>query len=157
MRKLLSVLLLIQFMACLSVSAQQIRESILLNNGWKFAYGHAGDIEKSILLMELNYFTYFDKGQVLLIRTRSKFRASLMTSLVDKQSVYRTIGQLIFLIQKKQVIVMDIKPSDGNILKQVLDGIGVSFILQQRIQTNTLLSDLMESFVMHKYSVTVFI
>ena len=46
MKKLLSVLLLIQFMACLSVSAQQIRESILLNNGWKFAYGHAGDMKK---------------------------------------------------------------------------------------------------------------
>jgi hypothetical protein len=71
--------------------------------------------------------------------------------------IFRTIGQWSFLFPARRVIVMDIKPSDGNILKQVLDGIGVSFILQQRIQTNTLLSDLMESSVMHKYSVTVFI
>lgn len=62
MRKLLSVLLLIQFMACLSVSAQQIRESILLNNGWKFAYGHAGDMKKDFT-HGTEYFT-FRKGQV---------------------------------------------------------------------------------------------
>ena len=105
--------------------------------------------------MELNILLISQRPS-LLIRTKVQVPSSLMT-LCGKQSVYRMIGQLIFLIQKKQVIVMDIKPSDGNILKQVLDGIGVSFILQQRIQANTLLSDLMESFVMHKYSATVFI
>lgn len=62
MRKLLSVLLLIQFMACLSVSAQQIRESILLNNGWKFAYGHAGDMKKDFT-HGTEYFTYFAKAK----------------------------------------------------------------------------------------------
>lgn len=62
MKKLLSVLLLIQFMACLSVSAQQIRESILLNNGWKFAYGHAGDMKKDFT-HGTEYFTYFAKAK----------------------------------------------------------------------------------------------
>ena len=95
MKKLLSVLLLIQFMACLSVSAQQIRESILLNNGWKFAYGHAGDMKK-ILLMELNILLISQRPS-LLIRTKVQVPSSLMT-LCGKQSVYRMIGQLIFLI-----------------------------------------------------------
>lgn len=62
MKKLLSVLLLIQFIACLSVSAQQAREAILLNNGWKFAYGHAGDMKKDFT-HGTEYFTYFAKAK----------------------------------------------------------------------------------------------
>lgn len=62
MKKLLSVLLLIQFIACLSVSAQQARETILLNNGWKFAYGHAGDMKKDFT-HGTEYFTYFAKAK----------------------------------------------------------------------------------------------
>lgn len=62
MKKLLSVLLLIQFIACLSVSAQQAREAILLSNGWKFAYGHAGDMKKDFT-HGTEYFTYFAKAK----------------------------------------------------------------------------------------------
>ena len=62
MQKRLSVLLFIPFWTFLSVCAQQIRESILLNNGWKFAYGHARDMEKDFT-HGTEYFTYLAKAK----------------------------------------------------------------------------------------------
>lgn len=62
MKKLLSFLLFVQLVACFSMSAQQIRESILLNNGWKFAYGHAGDMKRDFT-HGTEYFTYLAKAK----------------------------------------------------------------------------------------------
>lgn len=76
MKKLLSVLLLVQFIACLSVSAQQAREAILLNNGWKFAYGHAGDMVKDFPMAQ-NILLILQK-QKLLIKIRVPVPNSLM-------------------------------------------------------------------------------
>lgn len=62
MLKWLLSLWIIQLWAFGTVCAQQVRESILLNNGWKFAYGHAGDMKKDFT-HGTEYFTYLAKAK----------------------------------------------------------------------------------------------
>lgn len=116
MLKWLLSLWIIQLWAFGTVCAQQVRESILLNNGWKFAYGHAGDMKKDFT-HGTEYFTYLAKAKA--------FNQNQGPSSVHfDDSLWQTVSLphdwvVDLPFQRMQAIAMGIKLSDGNIRKQV--------------------------------------
>ena len=55
------LMMLVTWMVALGVNAQNVREKILLDDGWKFAFGHAADPAKDFGC-GTEYFNYLTKA-----------------------------------------------------------------------------------------------
>ena len=61
MKRLLPLLIVMLTLTAYRAQAQQVRESVLLDKGWKFSLGHAGDPKKDFGC-GTEYFNYLTKA-----------------------------------------------------------------------------------------------
>ena len=105
-----------------SLSAQSVRERILLDDGWQFAFGNASSPEKDFGC-GTEYFNYLTKAASIhnegLTLPSSIRRSGVWTG---RRSIFRMTGWLICLMPKKRATVMAIKPSAINSPKTLWDG-----------------------------------
>ena len=97
-----------------SLSAQSVRERILLDDGWQFAFGNASSPEKDFGC-GTEYFNYLTKAASIhneVLTPLSSIRRSGVWA--GRRSTFRMTGWLICLMPKRRATVMAIKPSAIN-------------------------------------------